>query len=569
MRRRLPFILCVLCASVVQDVSAVPPRDELLRLVPKDAGFVVVVQDLREHSSRIRQSPFVKLCKESLPGRAAANAPEWRQLAELDEMLKREVGTTLPKLRDDVLGDAVVFVWRPGPPDKPDAEEGVVLVRPRDAKLAASVFDHVDAAQTKSGQLKEATTRTHAGQSYKRRVHSDEPDEYQYQRGNLLVFGSSEAMLKQVIEADVADSQPESPVAAKMRALNVDGAAIVWWVNPRAFDTALAHKHKAAVGPEAAMINAISKHWQAIDGIAGFVQLADDMRIGIAMSARPEALPASTRRFFSDSASRSSLVESFPKDALLTISGRFALSPVIDAGTEFLPDDARQRLRETTSKTLGTALGTEAMAALPARLGPDWGVCVTAPTAESKSALPAVTAAVRLDDAGTGPPVAPRVLDGINALATFAAIGYNANHADAIALRSERIGEIEVRYIVGDATLPKGVRPAYAWKQGYLLFASTPDAIASFRAPSEANASGPATLMRFAPKAWVSYLQTHKSTLAAMLAVQTKNNPTEVAGHIEGAIQLLKLFNSVELAVRTEPDKAWLELKIVPAAALK
>lgn len=566
MKSQLLYFLVIIFAATASDAAS--PRDELFRLVPKDAGFVIVMQDLRGHSDRVRQSPFVKLVTATLPARAA-NAPELRQLAELDDILKREVGTSLSQLRDDVLGDAVVFVWRPGPPDKPDAEAGVVLVRPRDATLAANIFKHVDTAQTKSGQLKEAASRTHAGQTYKRRVRTDEPDEYQYQRGNLLAFGSSESMLKQVIEADISNEKTEPPMADKLRSLNVDGAAVVWWMNPRAFDAALAHKQTTMTGPDAAMVNAVAKHWQAMDGIAGYMYLGEDIRIGVAMSARTDALPTSTRRFFSEAARPSSLLQSFPTDAMLTISGRFSLSPIIDAGSEFLPSDAQQRLRDATVKTVGTALGPDATLALPTRLGPDWGVCVTLPPADSKSAMPVITAAVRLDDDGTGPAVAPRVVDGINALATFAAIGYNSNHTESIALRNERIGDIDVRYLVGDAALPNGVRPAFAWKKGYLVFASTPEAVANFRVPEPGNANGPAPVLRIAPKACVNYLQMHKSVVSAMVATKAKSNANDVVPFIDGAISALKLFESVEVSVRTETDKSWIELKIVPVAALR
>jgi hypothetical protein len=559
-------VATILFVLKAQPAKAAPPCDELLRLVPSDAGFVIVIQDVRGHFDRIGKSPFAKLCKATLPSKA--DAAELKQLAELDEMVKREIGTDLSKLRDDVIGDAVVLVWRPGPPDKTDADEGVVLVHPRDTKLAAGMFDHLDAAQTKSGQLKEKSTRTHASQSYKRRVRTDEPDEYQYQRGNVIAFGSSEAMLKQVIEADTADKNQKPPMADKLRALNVDGAAIAWWINPRAFDAALSHKQKSASGPEALVIHAITKHWQAFDGLAGFVQLGDDLRIGVAITGRPDAMPASTRMFFSEAAKPSSLIDSFPKDALLTISGRFSLPPLLDAGAEILPDAARKQFREVASKTIAAALGPDTAAALPSRLGPDWGVCVTAPPPESNSPLPVVTAAVRLDDSA-GSAVVPRVLDGVNAVATMAAIGYNANHSEAIALRSERIGEIEVRYFVGDQTFPNGIRPAYAWTKGYLLFASTPDAIARFHIPSAAAVDGTAPLLRIAPSTWVSYLSTYKTALTGMLATQTGIPSEEANAHIDGTIQMLRLFNSIEVAIQSGNNKAAIELKIVPAAALR
>jgi len=58
-------VLCVLVATILfvlkaQPAKAAPPCDELLRLVPSDAGFVIVIQDVRGHFDRIGKSPFAK-----------------------------------------------------------------------------------------------------------------------------------------------------------------------------------------------------------------------------------------------------------------------------------------------------------------------------------------------------------------------------------------------------------------------------------------------------------------------------------------------------------------------------
>src|SRR5579884_3703467 len=56
----LCVFLCALCDSVVSSsfLRAATPREELLRLVPDSVGFCLVVQDLRNHTADLQNSPF-------------------------------------------------------------------------------------------------------------------------------------------------------------------------------------------------------------------------------------------------------------------------------------------------------------------------------------------------------------------------------------------------------------------------------------------------------------------------------------------------------------------------------
>ena len=83
-------------------------------LVPEDVGFCVVVQDLREHNERLTKSPLVKALGKSAIGKI----PELQQVQALDQLFQKQFDIDLGKIRDDVLGDAIVFAYRPGPPGR-------------------------------------------------------------------------------------------------------------------------------------------------------------------------------------------------------------------------------------------------------------------------------------------------------------------------------------------------------------------------------------------------------------------------------------------------------------------
>jgi hypothetical protein len=54
------------------------PREEVLRLVPSDAGFCLFVSDLRGQLDRIHRSPFAKALAQSPVGKALVSEPEIR-----------------------------------------------------------------------------------------------------------------------------------------------------------------------------------------------------------------------------------------------------------------------------------------------------------------------------------------------------------------------------------------------------------------------------------------------------------------------------------------------------------
>ena len=123
--------------ALIAPLQAASPRDELLRFVPDDVGFCVVMQDLRVHAAELAASPFIEQLRASPAGAALRASKEIKQLDKVDKYLQKSLGVGWNQLRDDVLGDAVVFAYRPGPPGKPEQEEGLVLLRAATAKSLA------------------------------------------------------------------------------------------------------------------------------------------------------------------------------------------------------------------------------------------------------------------------------------------------------------------------------------------------------------------------------------------------------------------------------------------------
>src|SRR5437879_4398244 len=115
-RTRRCVFLTILAFVLLSPLSfAATPREELLRLVPEDVGFCVVLQDLRGNIDRLAASPFLASFQKSPLGEAIRASDETQKLLELEKHLSKQLGLDWLKLRDEIFGDAVVFAYRPAP----------------------------------------------------------------------------------------------------------------------------------------------------------------------------------------------------------------------------------------------------------------------------------------------------------------------------------------------------------------------------------------------------------------------------------------------------------------------
>src|SRR5262249_17205204 len=89
--RKSGWLIAVLMAVMVAAptwAQAATPRDELLGLVPEDAAFCLVIQDLRSHALDLVNSPFFRELKKSPLGHCLHEDPDAEQLqAALQEVL--------------------------------------------------------------------------------------------------------------------------------------------------------------------------------------------------------------------------------------------------------------------------------------------------------------------------------------------------------------------------------------------------------------------------------------------------------------------------------------------------
>jgi hypothetical protein len=566
-RLRAAFWTLLVAVVPVVPAWALNPRDELLRLVSDDVGFCLVVQDMRGHFDQLLDSPFVAKLRASPLGEAVAKARETQKLVSVEAYFRANFHIDWTSLRNDILGDAVVLAYWPGSEGNPDRDQGIALVRAGNAQVLADLMRRLDRVQP------ESQVRKHGDVEYVYWSKGQSPTFY-YLHGPLLAITQKEEVLWRIMERDrLASQTAEPPVTSHLRRLGVENALAALWINPRAFEPEIQRKASQVNGPEAFVLNTVLTYWHALDGIALYGTLHKaDLELGMVVQAQPERLPPAAQKLLVKELRPSDLWRYFPDNALLAVAGRVDAVAVTELVGSFLPGEVRATVRETVDRGPGAVLGKRDVVGevLPC-VGPDWGFCVLVPPANGDVWVPSVLAALRIQPGDKGVPLDQAALQALNTLSQLAVISYNAGHKDLITLQTEMQDKVQVTYLANEKLFLPGFNPAYALKDGYLVVASSPTAIRSFRAaPAPAAAGSPKEilLLRMALGEVRRYLKDRATVVATFLAEKSQVPPEEVRRHLNGLVSVLDLLDRLEVRQRSAAAQVALILRIRPSQPL-
>ena len=544
------FLTAVL-AWAVPAVACAGPRDDLLRLVPDDYTFCVVGQNVRDALGkaaalqRLAATPLVKLLRDSDEGRKAG---------EMAEFLMKELEVTPAQVRDDLLGDVVVFAYRKGPAGRPDQEDGLFLVHARDPALLARVVGRVNDAQTRNGEIK----AVEALDGYSRRVKPDGAvRDYFALDGAFLAYSTKEGLLRTTLTkrkaAEVGETG-EPAVGRRLAALGVADAPVVCLVNPRSFDADLAAAEKEAGGSEKGFVGRFRGFWSAVDGLALALRAAPDLELGLALNVRSGDLAPAAAQFFGEARKRSPLWSVIPDDALFAAAGRVHVESLAAVLSTILTDQDRVKVAGAVADAARPFLESDDLGPLLTGLGPDVGYWVTAPQSGDGTWVPRTTLAVKVAPTPEGKAAATAALKGLDFLARLVALDN----------RDVRVRSADgTTYLTSDKVFPPGFKPAFAAKGGYVVLAGSPEGIARFTPPAgEAAPAEEVPLVRISVRAWKDYVKAHGPALAAFAADKKGQDAATVARQLEAVGPLLEGFEKVELVQRSAPGRTTLLLRL-------
>lgn len=567
-----PSIAAVLTGLVLGTATpAAAPRDQVLRLVPEDVGFCLLVQDLRGHASAFLASPFLARLAASPLGLRLLVAPETQVLAQTKANIETALGIPLARLRDDILGDAVVLAYRPGPVNNPADEQGLLALHARDANLLAQLVERLNRWQQKTGDLKQLEVRQHRGVEYQRRVLTQGVN-YCLVKGPHFVFATQEALLHDVIERLQDDGAvADAPLVRQFRVMGLEDRLATLWVNPRVFEPALRQRVQDLGVLRAVALKTLLIYWQSLEGVAVSLRVHTDLELSLTLRGQAERIPPAARRFLATAVQPSDLWQHFPPDAIFAVAGRFDVLAFAEMLAEFLPEQARAVTRAAFDHGLGLILNKAVLGRILPRLGPDWGLCVLAPRPEDKGCIPPLLVALRVGGDRTAP--AERELGAaVQGFVDLLVNAYNQLYAGTMGLRTVIQDNAEVKYLDEDGAFPPGFRPAFAFKGGYLLLASTPEAIARFPTVPSARPGSAATevpFARFAPQALARFLKLSRDPLAVYLALIHQLPRDEINRRLDNLLAALQLLARVEVVTRSSPDQVTLILRLQTVQPLR
>jgi hypothetical protein len=194
-------------------------------------------------------------------------------------------------------------------------------------------------------------------------------------------------------------------------------------------------------------------------------------------------------------------------------------------------------------------------------LGPDAGLFLAA--APDQATLPQMLIALRVQPGPKEAPVDEALWNALNFYVSSLVFGHNLKSKDLLRVKTIRPGKGEIKYLE-HRQFPAGFQPAYALKDGYLLLASSADAIERFQ-KSAVPAMARPILVRISLDQMERLLRQHEPwVLQAMLQ---KDQMTEKAARqwLQDVLPGLSVFDRVEIEQRTSEGQVTWSLRFLVA----
>ena len=539
---------------VVAALQASP--GELLPLVPDDYTFCLVAHKAAAELNSPRDSKFAKAFWASPLIREIESSNDVTRLLGLKQQLVRELGTTEAELRELIFGGTLVMAYRKPADGDLAKETGLFILKTDKPKALRDTVDRVNQLQVRSGELRAVEEVKHKT-PYFRRAKSDAAaaPEYYWIDNGLLIFTSSETLLREVIERRSAPV-PNPVAATRHKSLGLETAPVAVLVNPRSFDREIEAGAREGERGEKQIIDLFAKTWKAIDHFGFFLSRKPDLTCGVAIACDPAKLPPAVRMLLAGLNQPLKIWDRLPESNL------FAMAlPLRPRGWDELlkviaPPEDHNKLRETVVTALrpfGEDLQWESFLD---SIGPEMALWVSPPDAKAGVVDPSVAVAVMLDPARAAE-TAKMMTDGLDFLARFLSLSDRQYKTSTIK---------EPGYVIRKMShpdFPAGVEPCFTIREGTLLIASHPRMIAGYKpAGASSKPSGASPLMRMSSDAWAGYLKESTPRLAVKIAGEGGDaKKTEVI--LNHLIPILRETDRVELNISTEPNRAVLRLQLI------
>jgi hypothetical protein len=551
---RMPLVLLV-WLGIVPFVAAqsAPFRSELLALLPDDFAICVVMHDLRGHAARWEQSDWLKTFRASPVGKSFLDAPEVRQLDRWQSEMKKHLDLDWRALRDDILGETLILAYSPGPRNKPDDERGLFLLHVHKPERLVQVIDRLNEAQTRSGEVR-LTELHHKGNTYYRRVQTGKTQYYSI-KGSLAAVATKEEIIQAFLDRRSAPAK-DNPWAKRLQRAGAESAIVTMFVNPRLLDAEVLQNSKKD--------DPLSGYWRALEAVIVTVTIQDEAELRVSIQADAAKLPEWAKSAFTQTMPASSLWQRFPERSILTIAARTDFAGAADALKLLMPEKDRKKLTNDWQRGIGSLQRLDPFKDILPNIGPDWGICVL-PSKDAKQ-LPQTIFALAVKQGSKDQPVDQTLFEAVKFFARIAVLDYNKDSSNSIIrLQTLMQDKVEVMYLSNDTLFPPGFRPACALKDGFLLLASSPDAIANFRLHDKKPDERKDTpLVRVSAPELAKLLEHRREHILTNLTDRQQMSAADAKKNLENVIGLLGLFDDLTLSQHGIASQASWSIRLTP-----
>ena len=551
LRLSLTGILLLFGWSLLSVPTQAGPREELLKLVPEDVGFCMVVNDLRGHSKHLGEGPLRKFQQSPL-FHLMLRKQEAQKFSRFAEEVKLHLRVDWQQLRDDIFGDCVVFGYQHNLPNAPDQERGLLMLWAQNPVLLGKLIDRVNLADG----VQKIGKRQHKNSVY---FHRREKNQEQYYliRGPIFVMTSDEPTIRQVIERFADESVGKnSSLVRSFDKLPNKSALATFWINPRAFDNDLAKQIDQAEPDDAQILKTLRTYWQALDAAAVSLTLKDSVGLHLSVQGRPQSLPRAATTFYANSTGQSDLWSKFPDDAVFTLAAHTDLTSAFAVLEEFMPREEQQKFRQGLQAALGAAFGRDFQKEILPSVGPDWGFCI-APS-KTDSPFPDMFLAMKLQpDKGAAPKEWLRIAIFVSQLGC---LEYNKKNADMMRLKTI-VQQGEDVTVLESVILPGAIRPTVSLKDGYLLVTSSPQARLRFKKQTKVPVNPP--IMRFSFQQLNTTIQEQRENILKMIRKKDVDTANVLEVWLFPQIdQHLQVLQTLELQQSSSADQMTWSLRL-------
>ncbi len=540
-----------------------PPRpgadeSDLLRLVPPDASATLAIVDLRGHVTDFTRSTLAKSLAELPTVKVWFESGGGRQLARSKAEIETHLGTTVGTIRDDLLGDAVIFALHLTADAPTDSARGLFLAKVRDRNLLIRLIDFANKTDRSVAEVAVAGTKDRPYSV--RRFKAGEPRETEYYRlfdDGTFAWSNSEALIQGVIDRKAGSGAGlgDNPTYRKVRAGLPTRSLATLHLSPKFIRRVVASSPRPISPGDARAAEILSRSLASVEGIGLAVEWRDGFVLHSHEILDPRGIDLRLLRWAKAGSTSDTLTRRIPGTAIAAGSTPIDVEAVYEAFSELVPAPDHPRFDAMLVALRGMLLGRDVRKDVLPRLGPGLIVYVEEP-GKGWPRFP-VVGVLELRDDMKYPGIAAAIDNALWTLISLYALDPK-HQASRLRLVSRQSGSLRVTSLA-DPSIPF----AYAVGPDVFLVGTSADAVARFGTSVSDARLAPFRAKHFPDariyaaidiKRLVRIACDHRDDLAKRLAASRKTTPEAAARDLDQALALVDLFGGAFFAIKVDPD---------------